>query len=59
MTAPPDLVVVPYARFLEYQERRRAIAAALADPIPPTNDAGPETALTHPPASVSTAWSTS
>ena len=59
MTAPPDLVVVSYARFLEFQERRRTIAAAFAYPIPTTSDGGTETALNHPPAPVSTAWSTS
>jgi hypothetical protein len=59
MTTPPDHIVIPYTRFLECQDRRRTIAAALTRPTPPTNDADPKAVPDYPHAPISTAWSTS
>jgi len=41
MTDPLDNVVVPYSRFLEFQDRRHHVAAAEPAPTdhPPTSDA--------------------
>jgi hypothetical protein len=52
VTDVPPGIVVPYARFLEYQNRRREIAAPLtARDLPQALDAtsGPEAAAPRPP----------
>ena len=59
MTDSPDHVVIPYSRFLECLERRRAIAAALKQPRPPSTDADVPTVPGHPPAPASPTWRTS
>jgi hypothetical protein len=59
MTDSPDHVVIPYSRFLECLERRRAIAAELIQPRPPTTDADVPPVPNHPPAPVSPTWRTS
>jgi hypothetical protein len=59
MTDHPEHVVIPYARFLEGQERRRQIAGDLSQPPPPTTHEDTPPIPDHPPLPVSTAWSTS
>jgi hypothetical protein len=59
MTDNPAPVVIPYARFLECQERRRQLAADLHRPDPPTTHIDTPPIPDHPPLPKSTAWSTS
>jgi hypothetical protein len=56
MTDQPDHVVISYVRFVEYQERRRRIAADSAPPQPPTTDTDTPPISNHPPDPVKMAW---
>jgi hypothetical protein len=58
MAEPTEHIVIPYSRFLEYQERRRASGADVMKPGGPTIDDDAPHLPDQPSASESTAWRT-
>jgi hypothetical protein len=58
MTEPDEHLVIPYSRFLEWQERRRPIHEP-PRPEPPTTGADVPPAPADPHAPIATAWRSS
>jgi hypothetical protein len=49
MAEQPRQVVIPYARFLEYRQRRLAVAGDQSGPQPPTTETDTRSAADHLP----------